>query len=258
MRVVFSIVSLYHHIDIINTWCHNSVMEASSNGQVCTQCNQWKTFSFFGPSRYGNGYRKNCRGCQSLRSQEYRNRNAQKVKEAQAEYKKNNRAKASESERKRRQKNKDAINSRRLGRRRKESLPTERWLVFRLSGEERAQWKQESTRLTKARYYHNHSEAVRAKVAKWRQENPDKVRALWNRRRARKKSAAGTCTAEEWNTLLERLGGKCLCCGTAEKITVDHVKPLSKGGANSIDNLQPLCVSCNSRKNAKTIDYRPK
>ena len=63
-------------------------------------------------------------------------------------------------------------------------------------------------------------------------------------------------TDHEWNMLLAEYGGKCLRCGCTEDITIDHIIPLSKNGANTIDNLQPLCRKCNSSKGATTADYR--
>jgi len=48
----------------------------------------------------------------------------------------------------------------------------------------------------------------------------------------------------------------CLCCGTQNRLSIDHVIPISRGGMNVIDNLQTLCVSCNSKKRDKIIDYR--
>lgn len=48
----------------------------------------------------------------------------------------------------------------------------------------------------------------------------------------------------------------CLCCGSSEKLSIDHVIPVNKGGENTIENLQTLCLSCNSRKSDKIIDYR--
>jgi len=67
-----------------------------------------------------------------------------------------------------------------------------------------------------------------------------------------------TCSRveNEWRELLRRCGGKCLLCGTTEGITRDHIIPISKGGDNSILNLQPLCGRCNSRKHANHIDLR--
>ncbi len=32
---------------------------------------------------------------------------------------------------------------------------------------------------------------------------------------------------------------------------VDHIVPLAAGGSNTIDNLQPLCRSCHSKKTVK-------
>jgi uncharacterized protein (TIGR02646 family) len=33
-----------------------------------------------------------------------------------------------------------------------------------------------------------------------------------------------------------------------KEITIDHLKPLSKGGTNDLDNLRGACRQCNSRK----------
>lgn len=48
-------------------------------------------------------------------------------------------------------------------------------------------------------------------------------------------------------------GYKCLCCGSKEDLTVDHIIPISKGGNSSYYNLQTLCNKCNSLKDNKII-----
>jgi len=81
------------------------------------------------------------------------------------------------------------------------------------------------------------------------------------RRRARMLCAEGDYTVREWMELLEKFP-TCPGCGRLwveipllkgrkTSITVDHVHPISKGGRNSIENIQPLCYSCNSRKGDK-------
>ena len=81
---------------------------------------------------------------------------------------------------------------------------------------------------------------------------------LQNRMYRTRYTAGGSYTLEEWKALLNFCGNKCLCCGRGDvELHADHIIPVAKGGTSNIDNIQPLCASCNSRKGAKTIDYRP-
>ena len=45
-----------------------------------------------------------------------------------------------------------------------------------------------------------------------------------------------------------RDGFRCQYCGTAGRLTVDHVVPRSKGGGSSWDNIVASCAPCNRRK----------
>lgn len=58
--------------------------------------------------------------------------------------------------------------------------------------------------------------------------------------------------------LARRYGWKCMQCGYTKNLTLDHIKPISKGGETVIENLQILCYKHNREKGDKVIDYRPK
>jgi len=77
--------------------------------------------------------------------------------------------------------------------------------------------------------------------------------------RSRKFKADGKYSLEEWLGLKKKYNYMCLCCKRYEPeivLSVDHIIPLSSGGSNNIDNIQPLCCECNSIKNIKIIDFR--
>lgn len=92
----------------------------------------------------------------------------------------------------------------------------------------------------------------------WVEKNRERKYYINNRRRAILLNAQGSHTLEEWLKLKEATGKKCVCCGRLESevvITEDHVVPLSIGGSDSIENIQPLCRNCNSKKYNKIISY---
>lgn len=56
--------------------------------------------------------------------------------------------------------------------------------------------------------------------------------------------------------VFKRDGGKCLCCGSGKRLTLDHVIPEALGGPTEAWNLQLLCYDCNQRKDNTIRAYR--
>ena len=118
-------------------------------------------------------------------------------------------------------------------------------------------------------YYSENRTALIEKSKRYQKEHPEAWKQInlkasavyrktekgkWSKKVYRyllRNNLAGKIDREAWERKLLRLNGKCQWCGTSEKITIDHITPLSKGGTNDIDNLQPLCIHCNTSKGNK-------
>lgn len=75
-------------------------------------------------------------------------------------------------------------------------------------------------------------------------------------RQRRRRLLKGHKRIHGWPVMRAWFGDRCLCCGATHRIEADHVIPLSKGGSDTLANLQPLCRTCNANKATQIIDYR--
>ena len=114
---------------------------------------------------------------------------------------------------------------------------------------------------SRRKHYESNRDEVIARSKKWAENNPERVRQAktnnLRRRRAARHASRGNFTVEEFKELCESYGNKCLACGDTEAVLeADHVVPLTKGGSDSISDIQSLCGSCNRKKAVNIIDYR--
>lgn len=97
-------------------------------------------------------------------------------------------------------------------------------------------------------------------------KNPERYKENCRKRRIKKLEVFGFHSCKEFNILKEQTGSICLCCRIKEnelknvyknskywKLTEDYIIPLTKGGSDDIENIQPLCLHCNLVKSNKII-----
>lgn len=123
-----------------------------------------------------------------------------------------------------------------------------------------------NTFVSKKKHYKRCSELCRkignAKVVKeWHEDNPDSTLKSRNKyrktqpgkfrnkkRRDLVKNKTVQFTTEQLAQRWAYFGNSCVYCGDTDNLTLDHTKPLSKGGWHCLSNLRPACASCNSSK----------
>lgn len=101
-------------------------------------------------------------------------------------------------------------------------------------------------------YYAAHKDEHLARMAEWRRNNSDRMLQYWHNYKAKLRDN-GTYDADINITgLIDRDNGICQICHKPclESPSIDHIKPVSKGGTHTWDNVQLAHLSCNIRKGA--------
>ncbi len=198
--------------------------------QVCTKCLLKKPLSeFWKREDSKTWYRSYCKECHSRQKKLYYQKHKDNIKEKHSEYY---------------LKNKERLNKK----------MKEYWSIYKIQNKEKID------KYSKE-YREKYKELCRERVKKWsKSERWKYLRVIKEaRRRWRKKSTSDWSITQEWlDNILKLQNYLCPMCW--KNITnrkdrhLDHIYPLSKGGIDSITNVQWLCVKCNLSKWNKILN----
>ena len=202
----------------------------------CNCCKVTKPFSEFGVKKSTkDGYYGFCRQCKAKKDKEYREANKDKLKDKYIKKYKDN----------------------------KEEILAKRRKQYNEATPEEVKKRKEAKRI----YSQNAPEEV-----KQRKKEYDKkyfaseagkittMKSIHKRRAQKLSSEDGTVTSQALDKLKEEQNHQCKYCkceldfSAKGQVHLDHVIPLSKGGAHSITNVVWSCAKCNLKKSDKLIN----
>lgn len=181
-----------------------------------------------------DGFRSECKSCLKAlnrgRDKVYRQANREKIKQKSAKYYLANKDRILEQSRRWHRENAD-----------RKRILSKRWGAANAEHKRQydLQWKSDN------------AEHIKARNARWQRDNPVKVRLSAARDRARKAGVAIVDFSEaQLADKFSYWGGRCWAC-PEEATEMDHVKPISKGGAHMLSNIRPICRPCNKSKSGR-------
>ena len=86
-------------------------------------------------------------------------------------------------------------------------------------------------------------------IRRWDKEHPHVVKASKANLHAKRVGAEGKVTSEDVRQAWDTWNGKCWVCGISAT-ELDHYRPINckGGGANTADNIRPICRECNQKR----------
>ena len=220
----------------------------------CSKCKKIKPASeFYLEKRFKDGFQSECKQCFIIRTKKWASKNIDKVKEYKKKWKKFNPKKIKVARDKWIKDNPEQ-NKRYKKNWREANLGYQKeWT------KKNPERRKEITKKGLKKYRKIYPERVKMSIKKWAQANPEKIRMINKKHSAKRRGALGSHTLEQWKILKNKYNNCCAICGRQEPftdlwyqfLTEDHISPISKGGSNFIENIQPLCIYCNGKKGVK-------
>lgn len=207
--------------------------------KICNTCNTEKPLEEFPKAKScKDGHRNYCTKCNNFKKLKYYDKDKERARKAlrkdqikiyQKEYRQNNRDELAKKKKEYYKKNKEAISDQRKKYREDNIHKLKEWRI------------KNKDKLKEARKAYRKTEAY-------------KLSKRNSKLKRRQKEKDGNASTEFIKMLLEE-STKCYWCDkefSKDDIrTIDHYKPLNKGGRHDEDNLVVACKSCNSSKQDK-------
>ena len=214
-------------------------MEEKIKQHLCRVCGESKPLTEFHKCKAKkDGLQNICKNCSSKQHKKYYERHKERIDERTKKYNEEHREELRESSRKYRE-------------------------IYREKEKERQRkYKdshQDELKEQSKKYRGTHKDEIKARNRKWWQSPNGKFAAQQHshRRRVQEHASSSDLTSKQWQRILKNQQNRCSICQkmfNAHRVpTMDHIIPLSKGGTHDSSNVQALCQSCNSSKNAKIL-----
>lgn len=222
-------------------------MKAVGDQKRCSKCKRWLPLSEYAKNRAeSDGLQVICNGC---RKSYY---DVDKKRAYNREYVANNRERVNDYARQYREAHPEVKKQAVERGQRHYQNNKERHL------EQSRRWHEsnpEKVRRSQRDYYYRNKETRLENRRRWARQNPDKVAQQNETRRARE---AGVAVEEiDYKRIYIRDHDICYLCGGKVKKSerhLDHVIPLSRGGAHSEDNIRVTHARCNLKKGTKLVE----
>jgi len=198
----------------------------------CSKCGDTKPMEieFFQPRKENrDGFSGKCRKCMAEYNRKYRKKNIVAIKK----HLKDNAVFIAAREKVKR------------GRPGKREIASENYKIYRVENKSAIAarnriWaienKEHVSKIRKV-YIHNNLEKFRIYCHNRRSKIRSKIRSLPH-----------TLIISQWKKIKMDFNEMCAYCGKSDKLTMEHFRPVTKLGEFTINNILPVCGSCNSSK----------